>query len=181
MSFLNKIVLLPTIGYGVFLEFIGVRTWYTRIDEHCILGAMPMRHNYLKIVEKENVKAILTLNEDHELEYSLTKAEWAELNVDHMQIAVEDYVGVANLEQIKKGIDFIYKHKEMNNTVYVHCKAGRYRSALMVACYLIRAKQMQPQEAIDYLKKVRPIVILDRKRQFNAMNLYYNHLNSNKK
>ena len=29
-----------------------------------------MKHNYKKIIQAENIKAILTLNEDHELEYS---------------------------------------------------------------------------------------------------------------
>ena len=98
------------------------------------------------------------------------------MGVDYMQLPVVDYTGVASLCQIQKGIDFICKHKKLNQTVYIHCKAGRYRSALLVACYLIKDKQMTPESAIDYIKNLRPHVILYKKRQFNTLSMYYNTL-----
>ena len=176
MSFIQKLAFYPSIYYGVALEYCGLRKWYTRIDEHCILGALPMKRNFQDIIEKENVKAVLTLNQDHELEYSIPKTEWLNHGVDYLQVSVEDFTGVANLEQIEKSMSFIEKHKQQNNTVYVHCKAGRYRSALIVACYLINQKKMKPLEAVDQLKKLRPIVIFDRQRQIDTLNNYYNHL-----
>jgi atypical dual specificity phosphatase len=177
-SLFGNIVLYPTICYGRVLEYLGMRTWYTRIDDHCILGALPMKHNYKHIVYKENVKAVLTMNEDHELAYSIPKSEWNTLNVNYMQMPITDYVGVASLDQIKQCVDFIYKHKEMNQCVYVHCKAGRYRSALIVACYLIRDQRLQPFEVINRLKELRPSVVLEKPRQLNAMNSYYEFLYS---
>lgn len=176
MSFLNKLVLYPTIVYGVALEYCGLREWYTRVDNHCILGALLMKRNYKEIIQKENVKAVLTLNEDHELAYSVPRSEWLNMGVDYMQIAIPDYHGVASLDQIKMGVDFILKHKSMNQCVYVHCKAGRYRSALIVACYLINTNKMKPEEAAEYLKSIRPHVTLKFKRQSNAMNIYYDYL-----
>ena len=99
-----------------------------------------------------------------------------ELGIDYKQTAVTDFTGVARLEQIKDSIDFIKKHRDMNQNVYIHCKAGRYRSALMTACYLIHQYQMTPEEARDRLKGLRSIVILDNERQMAAMNEYYDHL-----
>ena len=177
MSILNKIALYPSIVYGVAMEYLGMRTWYTRIDEHCVLGALPMERNYKQIIETEKVKAVLTLNEDHELYYSISKSEWARQGINYLQIPIKDYVGVASLEQIKKSVEFIKKHKEKNECVYVHCKAGRYRSALIVACYLIGTKEMKPEQAISFLVSLRPHVILNAKRQLNAMNGYYEFLN----
>lgn len=178
MSLFHKLAFYPTVIYGVVLEYCGLRKWYTRIDEHCILGALPMQRNYKDIVQKENVKAVLTMNQDHELLYSISKAEWSSLGVEYLQVEVEDYIGVASLEQIEKSINFINKHKNLNQCVYVHCKAGRYRSALIVACYLINSKQMKPEEAIERLKNLRPNVILEKERQITALNKYYNHLYS---
>ena len=179
-SILNKIAVYPTLYFGCFLEQIGVRQWYTRIDEHLVLGALPMERNYKKIIESENIKAVLTMNEDHELEYSIPAMEWKRLGVDFKQTPVTDYIGVATLEQIKDSIAFIKHHQDQDHTVYVHCKAGRYRSALMTACYLIHKNKFTPEEARDHLKKLRSHVILDKKRQMSAMEQYYNYLYKNK-
>ena len=174
---MDKIVVYPTIIYGVMLEYLGFRQWYTRIDKHVIIGALPMKHNYKKIIAKEKVNAILTLNEDHELEYSISKKEWLNINVDHKQIAIRDYIGVASLNQIIDAVDYINKHKSLDQCVYVHCKAGRYRSALIVACYLIHSNKFTVEQAKEHLKGLRPFVILDKSRQLNAMKSYYDYLN----
>ena len=177
MSILNKLVLYPSLVYGAAMEYCGMRTWYTRIDEHCVLGALPMERNYKQIIANEKIKAVLTLNEDHELYYSISKEEWLNQGVDYLQVPIKDYVGVADLEQIKKSVDFIKKHKDQNECVYVHCKAGRYRSALIVACYLINTKKMRPEEATSMLVALRPHVILNIKRQLKAMHSYYDFVN----
>lgn len=177
MSIFNKLVLYPSIVYGVAMEYCGMRQWYTRIDGCVLLGALPMERNYKQIIENEKVKAVLTLNEDHELYYSIPKQEWNRHGIEYLQVPIKDYVGVADLDQIKKSVEFIKKYKDQNECVYVHCKAGRYRSALIVACYLINTKQMKPSEAISFLVALRPHVILNVKRQLNALHSYYDHLN----
>jgi len=141
-----------------------------------VLGALPMQRNYQKIIEQENIKAVLTMNEDHELVYGIHPMEWKKLGIDYKQTAVTDYTGVASLEQIKESIGYINKYRGKNQTVYVHCKAGRYRSALITGCYLIHHYKMTPEQARDRLKELRPIVILDKKRQMMALNEYYDHL-----
>jgi atypical dual specificity phosphatase len=50
-------------------------------------------------------------------------------------------------EQIAKG-----------GKVYVHCKAGRGRSATVVLCWLVDAKNMTPDEAQSLLFEKRPHV-----------------------
>ena len=66
----HKLAFYPSVGYNVIMEYIGGRKWYHRIDEHCILGAMPLRHKCKDIIENENINAVLTLNESYELEYA---------------------------------------------------------------------------------------------------------------
>lgn len=172
----SRLVVYPTIVYFQVLEFLGIRKWYTRIDKHVILGALPLKKNYQQILNDEKIHAVLTLNQDHELHYSISREDWINVGVDHKQIAIKDYIGVANLEQIIEAIDFINKHKTLDQCVYVHCKAGRYRSALIVGCYLINSRKYTPDQASQHLKMLRSFVILDKPRQFNALQAYYNHL-----
>ena len=51
-----------------------------------------------------------------------------------------DLNSVPSDQNIRSGVDFIMsmRNKSFPNNVYVHCKAGRSRSATIVACYLIR-------------------------------------------
>ncbi len=49
-----------------------------------------------------------------------------------------DLTGVPSLEHIHRGVDFALKHRELGTSVYIHCKAGRSRSATIAAAYLIR-------------------------------------------
>jgi atypical dual specificity phosphatase len=41
-----------------------------------------------------------------------------------------------SLETLKSAVKFISRYKEMNQKVYVHCKAGHGRSAAVVFCWL---------------------------------------------
>lgn len=176
----SKLAVYPSLIYAQMLELLGFRQWYTRIDKHVVLGALPLRRNYKQIISKENIQAILTLNQSHELEYSISKSEWISMGVDYKQIEIEDYIGVASLEQIKEAIEFINRHKGQEKSVYVHCKAGRYRSALIVGCYLINSCKFTPEQASEHLKLLRSFVIMDKPRQLNAMREYYNYLYNQK-
>ena len=40
---------------------------------------------------------------------------------------------------------------EQGNTVYIHCKAGRGRSATVAICWLMSAKSMDPWQAQQHL------------------------------
>lgn len=78
----------PTLFYNVMMEKVTARRWYDRIDDNMILGALPFRSmaskvskfrivfcwifakflfNYLQLIKQENVKAVVSMNEDYEL------------------------------------------------------------------------------------------------------------------
>lgn len=175
-TLLHKLSVYPTLYFGCFLEYIGVRKWYTRIDDYTVLGALPMKRNYKQIIAAENIKGVISMNEDHELGYSVSSGEWNEEGVQFKQVPVLDYVGTANLEQIKESVEFINYYREKKETVYIHCKAGRYRSALITACYLINNEKYTPEQATDHIRALRPIVLLNKKRQMLAMQGYFNYL-----
>lgn len=59
------------------------------------------------------------------------------------------------LEQIVMGVDLIDRSARAGNTVFVHCKAGQGRAPLLCACYLIRAHNLTPLEAVQRVRQAR--------------------------
>lgn len=64
--------------------------------------------------------------------------EWQAAGVEQLRLSTVDLTGVPTLENLHRGVEFALKHREQGNSVYVHCKAGRSRSATLVAAYLIK-------------------------------------------
>lgn len=132
--------------------------------------------HHQELIKRENVTAVISMNEDHELKMFVPNTEeWARLGVEFLQLPTRDYVEVPSLENLKQGVELIERHVNFgesvrrpslqeapansdfdfpneepsssgstspepprNPTVYVHCKAGRTRSATLVACYLVK-------------------------------------------
>ncbi|NXI53883.1 PTPM1 phosphatase, partial [Chloroceryle aenea] len=118
-----------------------------------------------QLVEEENVRAVVTLNEEYETRFLCCSAqEWAAMGVEQLRLSTVDLTGVPTLENLHKGVEFILKHRACGNSIYVHCKAGRSRSATMVAAYLIQLHRWSPQEAIEAIAKIRPHILVRHKQ-----------------
>lgn len=64
--------------------------------------------------------------------------EWHAAGAEQLRLSTVDLTGVPSLENLHRGVEFALKYREQGSSVYVHCKAGRSRSATLVAAYLIR-------------------------------------------
>ncbi|KAJ8873447.1 hypothetical protein PR048_024264 [Dryococelus australis] len=69
VEMLARVSFYPTLLYNVVMERISRRRWYDRIDETVILGALPFRYMTNKLIRDENVKAVVSMNEDYELKF----------------------------------------------------------------------------------------------------------------
>lgn len=81
------------------------------------------------------------MNQDFELKpFSPTFDEWKSLGVEFLQLPTRDFVEAPSLEHLRQGVELIEKYSlpVPSASVYVHCKAGRTRSATLVACYLVK-------------------------------------------
>ena len=106
----------------------------------------------MKLIKKENLKAVISMNESYELSvFSNDAIKWARLGVEFLQLPTTDF-GSPSQENLFRGVEFINKFlakddripnlrttplPENFGTVYVHCKAGRTRSSTLVGCYLM--------------------------------------------
>lgn len=64
------------------------------------------------------------------------------MGVEQLKLPTPDFIASPSPEFIDKGVAFILNHRRQQNSVYVHCKAGRTRSATIVACYLMKASKL---------------------------------------
>lgn len=149
-----RLVYWPTLGWNVLLgRTLRVRPWWSRVDEHVILGAVPFRSD-VNLLHREGVAGVI--NTCHE--YDGPRAEYQRLGIVQLHLPTIDFTP-PTLVDVKRGVEFIRQHAESGLTVYVHCKAGRARSATVVACWLIASRGISPEEAQRILLQHRPFVL----------------------
>ena len=120
------------------------------------------------------------MNESYELKmFSNTSKEWEKLGMSNfLQLATTDIFEAPSVEKLTKGVDFINDIivKDPEASVYVHCKAGRTRSATLVGCYLMaRNEGMTPEEAVDLMRSKRSHILLHSK-QWEALHNFHKRL-----
>ena len=94
----------------------------------------------LQLVNKENVRAVISFNEDFELQwFTPSSKEWQKLGVDHYHFRVIDRV-TPSLDVIDEALEVINRHRQRKESVYVHCKSGKGRSVTVVGCYMMKLK-----------------------------------------
>ncbi|KAF5293018.1 hypothetical protein FQA39_LY13787 [Lamprigera yunnana] len=180
---LARLSFYPTLLYNICMEKITSRRWYDRIDDLVILGALPFPNMTTSLIEKEHVAAVVSMNEDYELLIANDEEKWKKVGVDFLQLATTDIFQTPCQKKLNAGVQFIFKYiptdkkddGEVKPTVYIHCKAGRTRSATLVGCYLMKRYGMNPQEAVDHMISKRPHILLHVK-QWDALKFFYEKL-----
>ncbi|KAK6963554.1 phosphatidylglycerophosphatase and protein-tyrosine phosphatase 1 [Biomphalaria glabrata] len=171
---LARILFYPSLAYNYCMTKVSSRTWYNRIDSTVILGALPLKCIAQQLMEEEKIKGIVSLNEDYELKYlTFTTEELKTLGIEHLRLSTVDFTGTPTQEKLVLGVQFLNKHRELGQSVYVHCKAGRTRSTTLVVCYLMQLHKWKPQEAVDFIKSKRPHILL-RDKQLKSIEDYNN-------
>ncbi|NXR13042.1 PTPM1 phosphatase, partial [Semnornis frantzii] len=173
-----RLLFYPTLLYTVVrAQLPGFkRPWFHRIDSTVLLGALPLRGRSRELVAEQNVGAVVTLNEEYETRFlSCSVQEWEAMGVEQLRLSTVDLTGVPTLENLHKGVEFILQHRACGNSVYVHCKAGRSRSATVVAAYLIQLHRWSPQEAIEAIAKIRPHILI-RPKQVQVLETFHRNV-----
>ncbi|XP_076438554.1 phosphatidylglycerophosphatase and protein-tyrosine phosphatase 1-like, partial [Babylonia areolata] len=168
-----RVAFYPTLFYTYMMTRVSSRRWYDRVDQWVVVGGLPIRSVARQLVAEENVKAVVSLTQDFETrDLTPSEQEWREMGVEQLQVSTVDFTGTPSQDKIRLAVDFIMKHRERNQSVYVHCKAGRTRSVTVVACYLIQAHGWTPEEAVDHVKSKRPHIWL-REKQLKSIAAFF--------
>ncbi len=141
----------PTFAYNYLLgRVFKVRAWWNRIDPHVILGALPLARDAAAL-KAEGVTGIVNMCE----EYRGPIKRYQELGIEQLWLPTVDFTHPTE-EFVTAGAEFIQRHAQQGGTVYVHCKAGRARSATIVLWWLVRFGGLSPVEAQRFLLEKRP-------------------------
>ncbi|XP_057975925.1 phosphatidylglycerophosphate phosphatase PTPMT2-like [Malania oleifera] len=165
-----RVLFYPTLLYNVLRNKIQAEfRWWDRVDEYLLLGAVPFPADVSRLKDL-GVRGVITLNEPYET--LVPTSLYYTYGIDHLVIPTRDYLFAPSMGDIYQAVDFIYKNSLCGRTTYVHCKAGRGRSTTIVICYLVKYKQMAPQAAFDYVRSIRPRVLLA-SSQWQAVQEFY--------
>jgi hypothetical protein len=63
-----------------------------------------------------------------------------------------------DLNWVRTHVEFIQSERAAGRTVFVHCRNGVSRSALVVVAYLMEERDCSRDEALDFLRQRRPLV-----------------------
>lgn len=146
-----RIVFWPTLVWNFLLgRVLRVRNWWDHIDEHVIVGAYPFSTD-VAALRGEGVRAVVNTCE----EYRGPMREYTQHGIEQLHIPTTDFTH-PRLGDIETAVEFIQKYKLQNDSVYIHCKAGRARSATVAMCWLIKYRGMTAEEAQAHLLAARP-------------------------
>ncbi len=128
------------------------RAWWNEIDENIVVGEIPFKKDVKKMAGI-GIEAVINACE----EYRGPIEEYKKFGIDQLHIPVIDYQ-LPSKSDILKAIEFIEKKIRGDQKVYIHCKAGRGRSATIALCWIMKNKNLTPAHALEFLVSKRPHV-----------------------
>jgi len=167
-----RVTFFPSLAYNCAMERVSARRWWDRIEPSILLGAIPFRSDWMalnlgmnmttqQMVETEGVTGVVSMNEDYELQLmGMQQDAWKKLGVRFLQLETTDIFSAPTQTKLRSGVSFMKEVVESGSSVYVHCKAGRTRSATLVAAYLIAEQGLNPEEAVAKMREARPHILL---------------------
>lgn len=132
--------------------FPRANAWWSHIDDNVILGALPIgRAQQLKEL---GVGLVINACE----EWDGNREIYRQLGIQQVIVETIDYTApiLAHAEAVVRAMnEFLAANPQ--GKIFVHCKAGRGRSATLLLCYYIQ-KGMTPLQAQALLNAKRPQV-----------------------
>jgi atypical dual specificity phosphatase len=148
-----RVLFRPTLIWNQAWAALGLRRWWDWIDDDVLLGAIP-HARHVPLLKQAGIGAVVTVcGENPGPVAALRKAGLVQL-----RLTTPDFTP-PTLEDVHRALDFMEEQKATGRKVYVHCKAGRGRSAIIVLCRLLASSKMTPEEAEEHIRRRRPQIM----------------------
>ncbi len=126
---------------------------YNKIANHIYLGNIEGAKDK-EFFKNKNIKAVLNCTKD-------IPNYFKHKNIEYLRVPVDDSLKKKDidlmLEFFPVAVEFIYKNAVIEKkNVFVHCYAGRQRSCINIAAYLVVKHNMTPHEACKLILSKRP-------------------------
>lgn len=129
---------------------LRIRHWWDEINAHLILGARPLLGDPRRL-QRLGVTGVVNMCR----EMPGPIKEYQQLGIEQLWLPTVDF-NHPSAEHVEAGADFIERHRLAGGRVYVHCKAGRARSATVVLWWLVKYGHLTPEEAQAAILAARP-------------------------
>ncbi|KAJ4472139.1 tyrosine protein phosphatase [Lentinula aciculospora] len=116
--------------------------------------------NCLDYFEKRNIKMVVRLNNQ-----LYDRATFLDRGIDHMELYFDDGTNPTD-EIVRTFLDVADRIIEDGGVVAVHCKAGLGRTATLIGAYLIWKYGFTANEAIAFMRIVRPGSVVGPQQQY---------------
>ena len=137
------------------MNLINLIDKYNKILNNLYIGnyQSPLDNEFLK---KRNIKLIVNCTKTYD--YSIDdEIQMIRLNITDFNSPENNIIIASNIDKI---LDIINIYLESNEGVLVHCHMGQQRSAMVVACYLMKYRGLSLNEAIYKIKTKRKLAFL---------------------
>jgi atypical dual specificity phosphatase len=143
----------PTLYYNQALcAVLPWRHWWDWIAPDVLLGALPFASSVQALSDLEIRGVVNTC-----AEYAGPLDAYARAGIEQLHIPTVDFTP-PTLEDCQRAVAFIEAQHAEGRKVYLHCKAGRARSATVALCWLIATRGLTPEQAQAHLLRYRPHV-----------------------
>jgi len=151
---LARLAFYPSLAWNVAIcRVFHIWNWWDLVDTLLYVGARPFKSDVRRLHDL-GVRAVVNTCE----EYSGPLDKYAESGITQLHIPTVDFTS-PSLEDVRAGVDFIENHYNQGHAVYVHCKAGRGRSATIALCWLMYTHKICPKDALNRLIEKRKQVL----------------------
>jgi len=151
--FIARVLFVPTLIWNMLLgRWLRIRHWWDEVDEHVVIGAFPFAKD-VPALHDLGVRAVVNTCE----EYGGPVEAYSSRGIEQHRVPTVDFTP-PSLDSVRSAVGFMKRHADDGNRIYVHCKAGRGRSATVVLCWLMAHAGLTPEEGQRLLLEKRPHV-----------------------
>eukprot|EP00286_Rhodomonas_abbreviata_P000848 CAMPEP_0181289600 /NCGR_PEP_ID=MMETSP1101-20121128/965_1 /TAXON_ID=46948 /ORGANISM="Rhodomonas abbreviata, Strain Caron Lab Isolate" /LENGTH=271 /DNA_ID=CAMNT_0023393825 /DNA_START=20 /DNA_END=835 /DNA_ORIENTATION=- len=164
--FMARMQTWPTVHFWFTLAAFRLRDYYTYVplpgtaipglgqSPVLCIGGMPLPWQ-IHSMHSRGVRGIVNVCE----EFGGYTGLYSRLGIEQCsRCPTVDYCNVSP-QSIAKGVDFIHRKVQAGESVYVHCKSGVGRCAMVLVCYIARHHNMSIEEANAYVRSHRREII----------------------
>jgi hypothetical protein len=137
------------------MNLINIIDKYNKIIDNLYIGnyQSAIDQNFIK---NNNIKLIINCTKTYN--YPVTSdINLLRLNITDFNSPENNIIIASNIDKI---LEIISIYLESNEGVLVHCHMGQQRSAMLVACYLMKYKKMTLNKSIELIKSNRKLAFL---------------------